>query len=180
MWEWVTNTVDAVVDFFTGGRGGESPSSDPCDVGTCLDARAALQTARSDVARACLTVNILNAPLQISIAVISQPILTYIIAIILAILIFGVIGIVVVVGVIVLAILFTLVWSPVVAKAAEALAVTFQAEMSATLRVRSECSADCQGNLDPSECNVPGQGNVLPSAPLTNWLGLGRFLNRNP
>lgn len=174
MFGWISDVVDAVVDFITGGSDNSNGEPNPCDVGECLVALEALGGARRDVGRACHWVKLVMVPFRTALFIVSRSLVEYVVILIVLILIFGIMGPVIAVAIFGAALLFIRAWIPVINAAGNTLATMFEAEVNAILRVQAECPADCQGNLDPSQCDL-GDGNVLPETPFNNWLGLGRL-----
>jgi hypothetical protein len=175
MWDWITDTFETVVDFVTGG-GNDDDDPDPCDVGNCLDAQATLATARNDVRRACYFVKLTLVPIRAAIWALSRTLWEYILAAIIAVLL-GPVGLIIA-GFIIIGTLVTLrVGLPILAAFGRALGEAMQAEATAIAEVAAECPEDCQGNLDPSECDLSDGTMSVPSNPVTNWLGVNGVTN---
>lgn len=174
MFEWLSDTVNTVVEFLTGGSE-DNQEPNLCDVGECLVALNALENARGDVERACLWLKLVMVPFRIALFIISRSLVEYVIAIVILILIFGFLGIVIAVLIFGIALLFIRAWIPVINATGNNLAIAFEAEINATQQVQAECPPECQGNLDSSQCDL-GEGNILPETPFNNLLGLERLV----
>jgi hypothetical protein len=138
-------------------------------------ARRELAAARRNSLNACGWVTLLMAPLRVAIWVLSRSLRDYVIALVVLFLVAQISGIILGVVIYGAALFFVMAWTPVIAAAGQKLGEASQREMAAIVEVQRDCSANCQGDLTPSECDPIGEGNVLPNTPFDRFLGLDRF-----
>lgn len=173
MFEWLSNAVDAVVDFFTGGQDDDDVEPDPCDVGNCLQAKADLATARGTVQNACHWLGIAVTTYKVPAWVVSQSLPIIALVVIVAFLVGGPIGVVIVGAVYIVSILFMRAWLPVIRQAVQNYTAAATEEATAITEVMNECPADCQGDTAASTCvHLDGQAS-LPSTRFDRFLGRG-------
>lgn len=175
MFEWLTDTVNNVIEFFTGGSDDDNDEPNPCDVGDCLAALDELDAARSDTERACFWLKLVLVPLRTAIFIVSRSLVEYIVILVIVFLLFFIAGIVIAVAFFLFTLLFIRAWVPVIRVAANNLAIAFENEVNAIGRVQAECPEECQGDLTPSQCDL-GEGNVLPENPVPVWPAIGSWL----
>jgi hypothetical protein len=150
MFDLISDVVDVVVDFFTGDE--EDEERDPCDVGDCLAAQEQLDAARDHFQNACHWVGIIKVPLNVAQWIVSRSLTEIIIALVIAVLVAGPLGIVIVVGIYATAWIVLRAMLPVLNEAGQNLATAIAAEQEAIIWVLQECPESCQGDLDPSQC----------------------------
>lgn len=171
MFEWITDTVNAVIEVITGGSNSQAPA-DPCDTGNCLAAQEARDGARRGVERACLLLKMAMVPLRTAVWIISRPLREYVIALIIAAIFGGLSGVLIAIAIYLGALLFIYAWLPVVNATGQTLVTAYEAETAAIADVVAECPADCQGETDPTSCDVVSN---LPTTPWDRLLGLSQL-----
>lgn len=178
MLQWISEAVETVVDFFTGGdsEGGANATPDPCDVGDCAATLEALRRARERVRYACTQLQIYLAPFRIAGWILGLPPAALVAILIFAALVGGLVGILIVVLVYLFALAVLSIMPYVIMPLVIQLTDAFTVETEALLAVQAECPPDCRGETSPSQCNL-GEGNVLPATPFNASLGLDRVLD---
>ena len=170
MFDFISNIVDAVVDFFTGGDA-EEPEPNPCDVGNCLQERDRLAAARRDARTACSWLGFIRAMLIIPEWIVTRSPAELLGIVIVAFLLAGPLGLVAVLLAYGFSLLFIRAMIPAIRGAAEAFLTATVAEQEAIAAVTAECPEECRGNTDPSECPHLDADIVIPPNPFDRFLG---------
>ncbi len=178
MFGWIEDAWNTVVDIVTGGGSDEPAEPDPCDVGTCLDAKSARRGAAGSAQGACLHLKVHFNLLRGMIRLVTLPWQTYAVILLLALIFAGPIGVFIAVVTYLILLLLIRAWSPVVAAALELVAATAQAEAEAIQRVREECPEECWEDMELTGCDLDGDPNALPTPPFPNLTGWTRWFNR--
>lgn len=169
----IEDAWNAVVDFVTGGGSPDEPSTpDPCDVGTCLDARSARRAAAGGARSACIHLKFHFNLLRGMITAVTLPWQSYVVILIIAFIFGGPLGVFIAFLIYLFLLLLIRAWSPIVAGAVELVAAAAQAEIDAIARVREECPEECWEDMAPTGCDLgqdPGSLNTPPFPNLTGW-----------